>query len=312
MYVTALARAVRPVDHWLAHSAAVMRVGFAPIAWNNEDLKDLRPPVPYTTVLDEVQAAGYTATELGDGFPRHPIQLRRALEARGLALPSAWCGLALLGADTRDADHERTRQLCGVLAEVGASFVNLAHQGCPERRAWAGRADDPGCPRLSKADWDGLAERVDEGARIARTAGLEATFHPHVGTWIETASEVEALLGRLEELKLCWDVGHALYAGTDPVAFVRQHGERIAYLHLKDVDGRVLHGLRDDGAPFEEGIRRRVFTELGRGLLDVRRLLESLQAIGYDDWLMVEQDSTWLSPAESARASRACLHALGV
>jgi hypothetical protein len=46
-----------------------MKLGFGPITWNNEDLPaELAEAVPYTTVLDEVAAAGYAATELGDGF----------------------------------------------------------------------------------------------------------------------------------------------------------------------------------------------------------------------------------------------------
>jgi inosose dehydratase len=55
-----------------------------------------------------------------------------------------------------------------------------------------------------------------------------------------------------------------------------------------------------------------VFTELGRGRLDVPGLLAALKGIDYAGWLMVEQDSTWLAPAESARVSRAYLRRLGV
>src|SRR5437660_6853609 len=102
----------------------MFQVGCAPITWNNEDLADLRPPIPYARVLDDIQAAGYTATELGAGFPRQPAELRGALAERGLALPSGWCGLGLLDAV---ADLEHTRAVCGLLAEVGAEFVNLAH-----------------------------------------------------------------------------------------------------------------------------------------------------------------------------------------
>ena len=278
------------------------KIGCAPIAWNNEDLQDLRPRVPYTQVLDDIQAAGYTGTELGDGFPRDPGELKRALDERGLVMPSAWCGL-----DLGDSDLDKTRRLCGLLAEVGASFVNLAHQGTPERRAWAGRASDPRCPRLSHAEWNGFAERVSQAAAIARAAGLQAAFHLHVGTWVETRAELDELLRRTDPglVKLCWDVGHALYAGLDPLEVVQHCAERVAYVHLKDVDGGVLAGLVRDQAGFEAGIRRRVFTELGRGMLDLVGLLDGLRAIGYTGWLMVEQDSSWLEPAESARISRA-------
>jgi inosose dehydratase len=284
--------------------------GFAPITWNNEDLRsELGPPVPYTTVLDEVAAAGYQATELGDGFPRDPAELRSALSARQLALPSAWCGLGFF---ETSAEHDlaHTRSICELLQAVGASFVNLADQGNPERKAVAGRAADG--PQLGASEWDELAQRVRQAAEVARAYGLQPLFHAHAGTWVETRADLEELLGRVPvaELKLVWDVGHALYGGIDPIDVVRCHPARIAYIHLKDVDGKVLSGLRAAGLGFDDGIRKRVFTELGRGLLDVGGLLEALRGIGYDGWVMVEQDSTWLPPAESARVSRDYLRTL--
>jgi inosose dehydratase len=93
---------------------------------------------------------------------------------------------------------------------------------------------------------------------------------------------------------------------------IRDYPERIAYIHLKDVDGDVLDAVRRDGVDFDDAVRRRVFTELGRGCLDVPGLCDALRAIEYDGWLMVEQDSTWLAPAESARVSRNYLRGLGI
>jgi inosose dehydratase len=288
------------------------RLGFAPITWNNEDLgAEIAEPVPYTRLLDEVVEAGYSGTELGDGFPRDPRVLRAALDERGLALPSAWCGLNLHSADAAAQDREHTRRLCDLLAQVGASFVNLAHQGTPETLASAGRVAGRQMPA---EHWDQLAERVAAAAEIARAAGLQALFHVHAGTLVETESDMRALLQRVpaDLLKLCWDVGHALYGGIDPVAMVREYPERIAYLHLKDLDRGVLDRLCQQQQGFLDGVRQRVFTELGRGVLDVPGLLAALREIGYDGWLMVEQDSTWLRPLESARTSRAYLRSLGV
>lgn len=290
------------------------RLGFAPITWNNEDLgAELSEPVDYTTILDEVAAAGYAATELGDGFPRDPTVLRNALEQRGLSMPSAWCGLQVhdQAAAAADNDLEHTRALCDLLAQAGATFVNLAHQGSPETLAQAGRAGDR---RLSATEWDRIADRVSAAAEVARRAGPQPLFHVHAGTLVESYDDMRELLQRIPStaLKLCWDVGHALYGGIDPVAVVREYPERIAYIHLKDVDGAVLETLRQQQLGFLDGIRRRVFTELGRGILDVPGLIGALREIGYDGWLMVEQDSTWLAPAESARTSRAYLRSLGV
>jgi inosose dehydratase len=285
-----------------------VRLGFAPITWNNEDLaSELGPPVPFETVLSEIAAAGYAGTELGDGFPRDPAALADGLAARGLTLTSAWCGLRLGDASP---DFAFVESLCALLSAVGASYVNLAHQGAPERRAFAGRAAALG--PLDASSWDLLAGQVHEAAKIAADHALVATFHAHVGTYVETRSEIEELLSRVPDLKLCWDVGHALYAGTDPVQFVRDHPDRIAYLHLKDVSATVLRDAIANAVGFEDAIRRRVFTELGQGLLDVPGLLAALRDVAYNGWLMVEQDSTWLKPAESAQASRNYLRSLGL
>jgi inosose dehydratase len=290
------------------------KLGFAPITWNNEDLRtELGPPVAYTTVLDEISAASYAATELGDGFPRDPTTLRNAISARGLQLPSAWCGLGFF-ASSAEADLALTRDIAGLLSAVGASFINLADQSTPERKAVAGRADAADAPRLSPAQWDDFAERVCEAADVARGCGLQPLFHAHAGTWVETRAELDELLRRvpLTTLKLVWDVGHALYGGIDPIEVVRTFPDRIAYIHLKDVDGSVLETLRRERLGFEDGIRRRIFTELGRGLLDVPALLAALRDIDYNGWLMVEQDSSWLAAGESARVSRDYLRTLGV
>lgn len=289
-------------------------LGFAPITWNNEDLRgELGPVVDYDTVLDEIVAAGYSGTELGDGFPRASLTLRGELEERQLALVSGWCGLDFFQTSA-EADLEHTRRLCDLLAAAGASFVNLADQGTPERKAFACRTDHPAAPRLSADQWDQFAERVCRAAEIASEHGLQAAFHQHAGTWVETTDDLDQLLRRAPAplVKLCLDVGHATCGGIDPLAVIRQHPERIAYIHLKDVDGEVLANVRRDGVSFDDAVRRRIFTELGRGVLDVPGLLAALREIDYHGWLMIEQDSTWLAPIESARASRAYLRGLSL
>ncbi|MGH2417063.1 MAG: hypothetical protein ACRDFY_01890, partial [Candidatus Limnocylindria bacterium] len=66
-------------------------------------------------------------------------------------------------------------------------------------------------------------------------------------------------------------------------------------------DPAVLARLRSreiDG--FSTAVRERIFTELGHGALDLRGVLATLDALDYAGWLMVEQDSSWLPPAEAA------------
>ena len=54
-------------------------------------------------------------------------------------------------------------------------------------------------------------------------------------------------------------------------------------------------------------IRERLFTELGAGCLDLDGVVAALAERDYAGWLMVEQDSTWLPPSESAAIGRRVL-----
>src|SRR5205823_141791 len=227
-----------------------LKPGFSPITWNNEDLPDLRPHIPYERVLGEVRAAGFEGTELGAGFPRDPETLRAALRHCGLELTSAWCGLDLVGEDSEASDLDCVRRLAELVAAVGGSFVNLAHRGTPARLASAGRANDACVSRLRPVEWERVAARCLAAGRIARAHGVQAVFHQHVGTYVETVDEVEELARRVDPALVgwCFDAGHAIYAGIDPVDFIRRQGDRIRYVHLKDVDPAVLARLRAEGA----------------------------------------------------------------
>ena len=84
----------------------------------------------------------------------------------------------------------------------------------------------------------------------------------------------------------------------------------MTHVHLKDVDPEVLAGMRGGTvAGFAAGLRQRLFTELGAGVLDLDGILAVLAERRYDGWLMIEQDSSWPPPAESAAIGRRVLAA---
>ena len=58
---------------------------------------------------------------------------------------------------------------------------------------------------------------------------------------------------------------------------------------------------------FGAAVRERIFTELGNGALDVDGRAGALDRIGFEGWLMVEQDSTWLRPSEAAAVGKRVL-----
>jgi sugar phosphate isomerase/epimerase len=58
---------------------------------------------------------------------------------------------------------------------------------------------------------------------------------------------------------------------------------------------------------FGEAVRKRIFTELGAGALDLDAIIDLLVRRDYDGWLVIEQDSCWGPPSESAAIGRRVL-----
>ncbi|HYI66846.1 MAG TPA: sugar phosphate isomerase/epimerase [Candidatus Limnocylindrales bacterium] len=275
-------------------------IGTVPILWNNADLFDLAPETAAATVLDDIARLGFDGTQFGRGFPEGD-ELREALAGRKLRFAELYSAVTA-GPDglAEDANEVAHRDLARLVAAGGEVLV-VAVDGGGERDGWSGRVAD-GAPQWKAAAFEGLAQLLGELVEAA-PAGVRIAFHPHTATWVEAPDEVEALATRLPDTGagLCLDVGHYLVGGGEPVRAIRRYGSLVTHVHLKDVDPAVLARLQSreiDG--FSTAVRERIFTELGNGALDLRGVLATLDAVDFDGWLMVEQDSSWLQPAEAA------------
>lgn len=285
------------------------RIGTVPILWNNVDLADLRHGTDAETILDEIARTDYEGTQLGIGFPEGTA-LRSTLTARGLALAEVYASLpTAVDGPLPDALAIARRRL-RLLHDGGGEVLCLALDLSSGRHERAGRAGEPGTPVLTDAGWAALADVVHTLAADAAALGHRTAFHPHAGTFVETPAEVERFVAATNpaQVGICLDVGHLLVGGGDPVATLGALGERVTHVHLKDVDPVVLGRLREgELADFSAAIRARLFTELGAGILDLDGAIAALEGRDYDGWLMVEQDSCWGPPSESAAIGRRVL-----
>jgi inosose dehydratase len=228
----------------------------------------------------DIAAAGYTGTEMFDGnlaaYADRPDELRRLLDDNGVELVSLYTGAGFIYPDVLPDELDKVRRACELAATFGASRLVV---GGGARRAAGTRPDD----------YDRLAAALDEVHELANAHGLVASYHPHLSTIVESPDELEQLLPRTQ-IAFCPDTAHLAAGGGDPAALIRQHGDRLAHVHLKDV--------RLD--PVE-------FLPLGRGSLDFADILSAVREAGYDSWLVVELDSYDGDPAEAARISRTFL-----
>ena len=283
------------------------KLGIVHILWANDDLPELTPPIEPLQILDEIARLGFEGTQLAGSFPRGAA-LDEALAARALRIAEVYaCIECDADGPVAGALEVGRAKLAELHAAHGDTLVAALPVG-PARAPWGGRADGPDVPRMTDEGFRRLAVLMETLGREASDLGHQLAFHNHVGTYVETPAEVERLFSMSDPAVVgsCLDVGHYLLGGGDPVAGLTRFGDRVKHVHLKDVDPTVKAAMATgevDG--FLAGLRSRVFCESGRGLLDVRGVLRTLDGMDYAGWVMVEQDTTWRPPSESAAMSRA-------
>jgi inosose dehydratase len=264
-----------------ASSTVSPRVAAAPISWGVCEVPGWGLMLPPERVLSEMAALGFRATELGpiDWLPLDPDALRAQLSRHGLELVGGFVPLVLHEPDAASA-REQAERIGGVLAAAGADvFVAAVVMDA----GWS----DP--QPLDDAAWTRLAQHLDELAELVAGLGLELVLHPHAGTLIERETEIERVLAS-SQVALCLDTGHLTIAGADPSAFVRRHGERIAHVHLKDVDAAVAERYRAGELSLVEATQAGLFRPLGQGDANIAEVMELLEGTGYERWLVLEQD----------------------
>jgi len=94
----------------------------------------------------------------------------------------------------------------------------------------------------------------------------------------------------LSDVAWCLDPGHLALGGYDPLAFVAAHGDRVAHVHLKDVDLKVAARLNAGELTLMTAVQAGLFVPLGAGDADIAALVAALDARGYDGWMVLEQD----------------------
>ncbi len=285
-------------------------IGVVPILWNNADLPELTPAVPYSEVLDEIARLKYDGTQLGIGFP-HGAELAGELARRSLRLAEVYAALPCDRSGPRPDAGRIARDALEALHAAGGDVLVVALMPSAERDAWVGRAD--GAPGLTDAGLRSLGALLDALGAEAGGRGHVLAFHNHGGTYVETPEELDRLaeVTSPSDVGLCVDVGHATLGGGDAASMLRRHANRVVHVHLKDVAAGPLQALRAGQLTgFAAALRARVFAPLGSGVLDLPAVLEVLSTAGYRGWLMVEQDTSWEPPSEAAAIGRRVLGAM--
>ena len=283
----------------------------APVSWGVQDDRGPAWEQPYEGMLGEMVSGGYTGTELGPYgyFPTDPAVLNGTLKRFGLAMLSSFVPVPLTDLARVEKVIEQVRRVGALLSALGAKLLVLADCQTPERREIAGRVPVDGSKSLKPDQWKQVGAIIRQVEQASAEFGLRVVFHPHVATFVETPFEVEYLFDALggSQVGLCLDTGHCVYGGGDAVDEARKYRAQLHYVHIKDIDARILGEARGKKFNFEQAIGAGVFSRIGAGCIDFDGFFRFLAESRYAGWAIVEQDviygKTSVPPVESMRES---------
>ena len=249
------------------------KIAGAPISWGVCEVPGWGYQLGPDRVLKEMREVGLSATELGpEGFlPSQPAAMARVLSEHGLQAVGGFTPL-LLHVPEHDPVPEVDRILDGYVVSEARVLVLSAVTGA---------AGYDTRPQLDKAGWRRLLSNLDRIANLAGDKRVQAVLHPHVGTMIETGDEVQQVLDG-SSISLCLDTGHLFIGGTDPAELARQAPERIAHLHLKDVDSTIAAKVQSGQLTYTEAVKEGMYRPLGQGDIDVPAIVAHVRAHGYN------------------------------
>jgi inosose dehydratase len=260
------------------------KIAAAPISWGVCEVPGWGRVLPPEIVLGEMTELGVTATELGPpGYlPTCAQDLGALLDEYDMGLVGGFFATVLHDLATQESTVDSAEAVALLLSQVGGEVLVLA--------AATGIDGYDDRPALSDKEWATLVETCALVAERAAALGLRTVLHPHVGTHVETKSEVERFL-RDSDLALCVDTGHLLIGGTDPVDLVRRHPHRVGHVHLKDVDADLAEQVRGGEKTYTQAVADGIYVPLGAGDVDLAAMLAVLGERDYDGWYVLEQDT---------------------
>ena len=265
-----------------------VRLAINPITWSNDDHPSLGAEIPLETCLRETREAGFAGTEFGFKFPRSTPELTAVLRKHDLELVSAWYDGRILEKEI-EAEYDAILPHLTMLKDQGCKLVVYADTS----RGRHGGIFQPASqrPRLADDEWAAYGRKITRLAEKFADFGVRMAFHHHMGTFVETDEEVDRLMaGTGEAVGLLFDSGHCVYAHGNPQALLERHIGRINHVHCKDIRRAVLEQAWAGDWSFMDAVLAGIFTVPGDGSIAYLPLLQRLEAVGYDGWLVVEAE----------------------
>jgi inosose dehydratase len=269
----------------LTQAAAPFQFGYAAITWGGNDVQAIKDIA--SLGFKGIQLRANVIAEYGD----KPQELKNLLTQHKLSVPVFSSGNINVNPQERQAHLDKHLAHARFVKALDGKYLQLTNNARPKDR-------QPTTDELRN-----LGKLMGEIGK--RTADLDITvvYHNHMHQLGETPEEVDIIMEAADPaaVKLLLDIAHYHQGGGDPAKAMRTYGDRVAVMHLKDVESPV---------PDEPGKAYR-FVELGRGRVDLPAVFAAMKEKNFRGWAVIELDSVpdkSRTPLESARISKEYLN----
>ena len=250
-----------------------------------------RPAAPASKAPFDLGIASYT-------FRSFPLEQALAMTARlnvtRITLKDMHLPMAVTPAEM-DAVRAQMKAAGVVLSSCGVVYMKSEEE---VRKAFA-YAKLAGIPMMVGVP---LASLMDAAEQQVKETGIAMAIHNHGPNDERFPSPEDAykvIEQRDRRMGLCIDVGHTRRLGLDPAVEIERFADRLLDVHIKDVSAADAKGTT---------------VEVGRGVIDIPKLLKSLVKIGYSKTVHFEHEKDAKDPfpglAESVGYVRGVLASL--
>jgi inosose dehydratase len=267
-------------DTPIAPAPSEIHFGYAAITWGGNDRQ----------AIDDIAAVGYHGIQLRSNSIAEfgsPAAVRDLLSQRELKFVALSSGNLLSDpAVSKKSIAEHTAH-AKFLRDAGGLYLQVIDSR-PKNRA------------VTSSDYKQLGKALTELGKRTADLGIPLGYHNHMGSLGERPEELDQIMAASDPryAKLELDIAHYFQGGGDPVKAIEKFGDRLLFMHIKDVE-RLPEG-KDPQHSYR-------FVELGQGLVDVPAVFEALHKVNFRGWAVVELDDVPQnahSPKEAAAANR--------
>lgn len=194
-------------------------------------------------IFSDMKWAGIEAVELMHTALGHDDAVERIGEAsrkHGLPVIGTSYEAKMFDRSAHAAILENAEMLIGKLAKLGGRTLGTS-------------VGDPGARKKTPGELDAQAEMLKKITALCDRHKIVLNLHNHIYEVRDGEYDLKGTLARVPSAKLGPDLDWLRGAGLDPAEFIREHGPRMVFAHLRDrkADGVWSEAMGEGATDFD-------------------------------------------------------------